>query len=362
MKKYINYILFFTFCNFLFAQKESYITYNVNPAPLGAKKIEIVYDISIPDVYNENVSGVIDFSLQIIDKEDINAPFAKGKEIAFFIETVTPSNKGICTSTYDLPPQLNLSENLPDNKIYRLISKDEALVLLNSKNPYFTNYIPISSKNIELSVGKSSKKSAIDVSFVDRPTVIERGNSFNINTIVNASIDDSQNQPSKVKFEIHIVNKEDVFKIEDVDSQRLVSDSGNSVAISNGTTNLDFRLIAPEIPSKFLPEGKTYRVRLYNDPCCEAKAYPFPFELITKKGKSEKSIFSKRTKVSVTPNPAEDYLTVNSTKRSSTYKIYDMSGSLVKQQNTLRRILVSDLKPGVYLLATDSGVARFTIK
>jgi len=333
MKKYIHYIFFFAFCNFLFAQEKSYITYNVNPVPFGAKKIEIVYDISIPDVYDEKVSGVID-----------------------------SSNKGICTSTFDLPQYLSLSEVLPDNKIYRLISKDEALVLLNPKNPYFTNYIPVSSNNLEISIGKSSKKSEIDVSFFDRPNVVDRGSHFNINTIVKASLNDNQNQSPKVKFEIHIVNKEDVFKIEDVESQRLVSDSGNSVAINNGTSELDFELIAPEIPSKFLPKGKTYRVRLFNDPCCAAKAYPFPFELITKKGKSEKSIFKKRTKISVTPNPAEDYLTVHSTEKSSSYKIYDMSGSLVKEQKTLRHILVSDLKPGVYLLATDSGVTRFTKK
>jgi len=176
------------------------------------------------------------------------------------------------------------------------------------------------------------------------------------------NLDSNATKLPNIKFEIHVVDKKEVHLIEDVKNQRLVSSSEESVTILKGASNYSFKLKAPEIPSKFLPSGKTYRVRLLNDSYSNSKAYPFPHELIVTKSNHEKSIYSDKDKVSISPNPVKDYLIVNSKNKSKSYKIYDISGALVKEQQTIRRIMVSDLKPGVYLLATDYGVTRFTKK
>ncbi len=365
MHKYFTLLIVILSITSSFGQnKNNYVSYTIKPIAINAKQIEIVFDMQLPksNVPNsKKTSGVIDFSLQIINKKEAANPSIKGEEIAFFIEKITLADQKNKSVFLTLPNNLKLKKNLPKNNVYRLTHKDEFLLLLNPENASYEKKIPIKSKNNILSIDGNVKKSSIEITFKNRPVKTERGKHFTLQTEITRS--DTIDYPApKVKFEIHIVNIEEATTIDDVENQRFVSDSGKGITIPPGTSNYDFKLKSPEIPSKFLPKGKTYRVRLLNDSLNKVNAYPFPFELTVIKNKFEKSIFSEKTEVTISPNPVTDYLIVNSKEKSSSYKIYDISGVLVKEQKTIRRIMVSHLKPGVYLLATDSGVTRFTKK
>ncbi len=364
MYKYLTLLIAILSISSFFGQTKNYVSYKIKPIAINAKQIEIVFDMQLPKSTtpnSEKISGIIDFSLQIINKKEAANPSIKGEEIAFFIEKITLSDKKDKSIFLTLPNNLKLKNRLPENNVYRLSHKDEFLLLLNPENANYGKKIPIKTKNNLLNIDRNVKKSSVEIAFINRPSKIERGSDFTLHTEI-THIDTIGALPPKVKFEIHIVNTEEATTIDDVDNQRFMSDSGESISILPGTSNYDFKLKSPEIPSKFLPKGKTYRVRLINDSFNEVNAYPFPFELTVIKNKFEKSIFSEKAEVTISPNPVTDYLIVNSKEKSSSYKIYDISGVLVKEQETIRRIMVSDLKPGVYLLATDSGVTRFTKK
>ncbi|SEM10864.1 Leucine-rich repeat (LRR) protein [Aquimarina amphilecti] len=82
----------------------------------------------------------------------------------------------------------------------------------------------------------------------------------------------------EIGFEIHEVNIEDVLTREDTLDQVLVNQTATQQFI-NGTNNLSYELISPSVPNKDLPEGRTYRVRLFNTEFSNVKTYLPAYEL-----------------------------------------------------------------------------------
>ncbi|WP_299251365.1 leucine-rich repeat domain-containing protein [uncultured Aquimarina sp.] len=83
----------------------------------------------------------------------------------------------------------------------------------------------------------------------------------------------------EIGFQVHEVNVVDVLKTEDVQSQILVFQSDTQQFI-NGTNNLLYELISPSVPNTDLPEGRTYRVRLFNTELGNVKTYLPAYELM----------------------------------------------------------------------------------
>ncbi|WP_299220774.1 hypothetical protein [uncultured Aquimarina sp.] len=82
----------------------------------------------------------------------------------------------------------------------------------------------------------------------------------------------------EIGFQVHEVNISDVLKREDTPDQVLVFESATQQFI-NGTNNLSYELISPSVPNKDLPEGRTYRVRLFNTEFSNVKTYLPAYEL-----------------------------------------------------------------------------------
>ncbi|WP_108805294.1 leucine-rich repeat domain-containing protein [Aquimarina sp. Aq107] len=82
----------------------------------------------------------------------------------------------------------------------------------------------------------------------------------------------------EIGFEIHEVNIEDVLNREDTPDQVLVNQTATQQFI-NGTNNLSYELISPSVPNIDLPEGRTYRVRLFNTEFSNVKTYLPAYEL-----------------------------------------------------------------------------------
>ncbi|MDH7448215.1 leucine-rich repeat domain-containing protein [Aquimarina sp. 2201CG14-23] len=82
----------------------------------------------------------------------------------------------------------------------------------------------------------------------------------------------------EIGFEIHEVNITDVLTREDTVDQVLVIQSATQQFI-NGTNTLLFEMVSPSIPNKDLPEGRTYRVRLFNTESSTVKTYLPAYEL-----------------------------------------------------------------------------------
>ncbi|WP_346883026.1 T9SS type A sorting domain-containing protein [uncultured Algibacter sp.] len=62
------------------------------------------------------------------------------------------------------------------------------------------------------------------------------------------------------------------------------------------------------------------------------------------------------------PNPASTSITISRSIETKTYKVVNLVGSTVKEVNANGRLDVSDLSNGMYLLVTDSGIAKFVKK
>lgn len=74
------------------------------------------------------------------------------------------------------------------------------------------------------------------------------------------------------------MNIEDVLNREDTPDQVLVNQTATQQFI-NGTNNLSYELISPSVPNIDLPEGRTYRVRLFNTEFSNVKTYLPAYEL-----------------------------------------------------------------------------------
>lgn len=355
--------LLIVICQFtLYGQNTTYLNYKVLPTSYNSNEIRVTYEMQLPELKETDtkmISGIIDFSLQIINKKEANNPEIKGEEIAFFIESINLKDTPNKTSSFTLPNNVSFSKTLPENMVYRLIHKYDSLLLLNPDDSSYEKRIPINAQNNILLIDSSVKKPNLNITIVNKPTSVTRGMNYMLETdIIN------QNTAScllpNIKLEVHLVNQENVLTANNTQNQRLISNSGLSTTVQSGISKYFFNLKVPEIPSDFLPEGKTYRVRLINDSISGCKTNLPPFELKVTKNNFEKKIYSENNEVSIFPSPVKDYLIVKTKKKSKNYKIYDISGELVKEQMVLRRISVSDLKPGIYLIETDYGVTRFT--
>lgn len=65
---------------------------------------------------------------------------------------------------------------------------------------------------------------------------------------------------------------------------------------------------------------------------------------------------------SIYPNPVSSELIIGKDVKTKTYRITNVLGSTVKEAEATGKLDVSDLKSGLYLLMTDSGVAKFIKK
>lgn len=71
---------------------------------------------------------------------------------------------------------------------------------------------------------------------------------------------------------------------------------------------------------------------------------------------------SERSKISIYPNPANDFVKINSDVEVNV-NIFDMNGKLVKQGRTNNKTMnITDVPKGVYVLQTDSGTERKSFK
>lgn len=355
--------LFVILCQLtLYGQTKAYINYKVQPTTYESREIKVEYDMLLPVLEETKmVSGIIDFSLQIIHKKDANNLEAKGEEVAFFIESINLNDVPNKVSSFTIPNDISLSQSLPENMVYRLIHKDDSLLLIDPDDPSYEKRIPIKAQSNIILISSNVKNPNLNITLVNKPTSVTRGVEYVLETkIVNKNT--ANCLLPNVKLEVHLVDQKNVFLSKNTKDQRLISDSGLSTIVQSGSSKYFFKLMTPEIPSDFLPEGKTYRVRFVNDSISGCKTNLEPFELKVTKNNYEKKIYSENNEVSIFPNPVKDYLIVKTQKKSKSYKIYDISGELVKEQAVLRRISVSDLKPGIYLIKTDYGVSRFTKK
>ncbi len=62
------------------------------------------------------------------------------------------------------------------------------------------------------------------------------------------------------------------------------------------------------------------------------------------------------------PNPVTTELTISNSIKTNSYEVVNMLGKTVKEVKATGRMDVSDLTSGIYLLVTDSGVAKFVKK
>lgn len=364
MNKIITFLGCFL-CNvILFAQTEPYVYYNVNPVTVGANQITVDFDILFPEIETEETSkiaGLIDFSLQIIDKKNADNPEEKGEEVAFFIESFRLDDPQYKTAVLTLPENTTLQNELPEGKVYRLIHKYNSLLLLDPEDADFEERVPVQAEKNIITFRNATIRNNLKVTYVNFPDVVNKNSNFIIETkITNTDIKDCI--LPNVKMEVHIVDKKNLYAKNNHPSDKLVCKSKGNTTVQAGTTNYYFKIKAPEIPSALLPEGKVYRLRLTNDTLSSCRVQHAPLELVVQEYEEAKISANSNSDVTVYPNPANDFLVITTKKKSKSYKIYDISGELVKKQAILKKISISDLKPGIYLLETDFGVTRFTKK
>ncbi len=114
------------------------------------------------------------------------------------------------------------------------------------------------------------------------------------------------------------------------------------------------------VNSNWVPDENYYIDRYYND-----VFYLFPFAKRTFSYKKNilliTSLFNQKQKLSVYPNPAKDYLILN-TPIYSQYTITDIRGRTV-QQGTINsnntQINISTLKPGIYIIRIGKDKSKF---
>jgi len=258
-------------------------------------------------------------------------------------------------------------ENLPDNKIYRFVNlNNQDSFLFDSNTNEFRGIVAVANNPVDdsplINVGGSSQFSNIDIVFTDRSTVVVPTNDFIIKTNMKANFPDPQFDFASVKLQIHIVDENNVFNMEDVTPQDLISETA-FINIPNGNSNIDFTLTAPSILSKDLPSGKVYRVRLVNNIFNTQSAFPFPHQLFVVTNPTlSNADFSKKETFSFYPNPAQDIITINSATTTDTYKIFNMSGQTVNEVTSSGKISIAHLTSGTYFLANKKGIVKFVKK
>jgi hypothetical protein len=84
-------------------------------------------------------------------------------------------------------------------------------------------------------------------------------------------------------------------------------------------------------------------------------------ELISKANATLSSVkFNSNKLTSFYPNPTNDVLNFGNDVQTNSYKVLSVTGALIKEVKATSRTLdVSDLKAGLYFIATDNAVAKF---
>ncbi len=360
--KYFSFMLtLFYFCNI---QAQDLLGYRVDPIPLGANEFTVALTSDVPDPAEGPATYQFELFLQIIDKANVDNAQAVGEDITSFFEVIG-SGDGEFTSnrTIQLPFGMTFQENLPDDKVYRLVNKDDMVAeLVDDTTFQNSGFVSIVSNNasLELSIGESSRFSNIDVSFTDRSaSIFSNTTDFVIATNIEATI--GEFELASAKFQVHIVDRANLFIMEDVSPQELISESA-FITIPNGNSNLNFTLDTPTVLSQNLPNGKVYRIRLVNGELNDQFAFPFPYELsvIDEATLSNTTIKNRRT-TTLSPNPATNTISINNTlKDNQTITIYTSNGLKVYEQKAnSKRLDISFLNSGLYFLVCNDGRFKF---
>lgn len=367
MKTFLTFCFILISFNFLTAQ-DGVVFYQVEPIPLGATEFTVLFEVNAPEPPEGFACGFGILFLQTIDRESVNDPFVQGEDIMeVFIDACTSDSVYSYTRTFNLPAGMSFQENLPNNKVYRLIDQfNSGLPLFNDSTNEDAGYLSLFDylAEQEIIIGGSSRFSNITLSFIDRITTIEDfTNNFTIKTSVEANI--SEFDFTSVKFQIHIVDDANIFEMDDVTPQELVSESDYK-DISQGNSNIDFTLATPTVLSENLPAGKSYRVRLVNDEFNSENAFPFPYKLtVVAEGLlSIPEIIDEKQLVSVYPNPSSNFIEVSGLTNVESYKIFDISGTFIKEVPVSDQLIISNLTSGMYILTTKDNIfiSRFIKK
>lgn len=359
--KYLTFIFaLFYFCN---TQAQGLLGYRVDPIPLGANAFTVVLTSDVPDPAEGPATYQFELFLQIIDKADVDNALAVGEDITSFFEAMVSGDGEFTSSrTIQLPDGMTFQENLPDNKVYRLVNKGNLdAELIDNDTFQNTGFVSIISNDssLELSVGENSRFSNIDVSFTDRSaSVLSNTANFTIATNVEAMI--GEFELASAKFQIHIVDRANLFIMEDVSPQEFISESA-FMPIPNGNSNLNFTLDTPAILSENLPEGKVYRIRLVNGEFNDQFAFPFPYELsVRDEATLSNTEIENRSAITLSPNPATDTISINTLKGNQNITIYTSNGLKVyEHKSNAKRLDVSFLNSGLYVLVCNEGRFKF---
>lgn len=365
--KRILLILFLVNYTVSFSQETGLVFYTVEAIPPNATSFTVFFSVDIPDFPNKDVIGTDSYIIEIVDESEVTTtPIGSGEEVFFFGENFGEGSYDF-DITYNLPDGVSFIENLPDGKVYRIGSYGG--VLLDNGTFEDLGNVQSDTPNNQLDVGKDIIETRVAVTFLERPKLVVADENFTIETSILSS--KFINETAIIRFEIHEVDKEDVYDIFDVASQNTLLSStpfqtfeGSGNGTVGTTTEADFILKAPLIQNKDLPDGRTYRVRLFNSPGATSLTYPFPYELTVTDEATVLSSpdFNDAKQIALYPNPAVNIMSVETDIKTKTYKIYNASGALVNEAIANGKLAVSHLKTGVYFLVTDAGATKFVKK
>ncbi|KAA1244000.1 T9SS type A sorting domain-containing protein [Aquimarina sp. RZ0] len=337
-----------------FAQSDGYgfINYQPENVPPGATSVTINFSSIIDDFPNNEAVGSIFFYIEEIDEEDLNVFGPIGTELGFF-NFVLGEGAIDFTEAIPLNQGESFSDQLPSGRIYRIYAQGGIITDVNT-NEQLGNMD--AGDPMEIKVSTNIYESKIDLTILERSEQVLQSEDFIIKTRIDTEPLDID-EFGQIRFQIHEVDESDILKIGDVGSQVFVSQS-ESIFITSGIIDQDITITAPSVLSKDLPEGRTYRVRVLNEG--SVRAAPFPYELkVIDETTLSVSDHSLSEPITIYPNPVINSIKIHGNLVVDVYKIYGLSGRLIKKMNNKESLDVSDLVPGIYFLLTDMGTARF---
>ncbi|MDH7448225.1 T9SS type A sorting domain-containing protein [Aquimarina sp. 2201CG14-23] len=339
----------------LFSQSGS-VFYMVNGIPPGASSIDIFVDFQVDNFPDNEALGSVFFSVEEIDEVNISSPIYTGTVLGF-IEFVLEEGQSTFSETINLNPGITLTDELPTGRVYRIVAEGGVIQDINTfENLGVMSALPLYQK---LDVGGNIFDSRINVSFIEKPKEVILNDNFIIKTEINTGTL-PEFDFGEIRFQIHEVDEADVYTLEDVPNQTFISQSSAIVINSSGTVNHDFTLAAPSVLTNNLPSGRVYRVRVLNTGT--TKTYPFPYKLTVSTTLTVDDFNTSSQKIAFYPNPAIDRIIIDTNIDTDSYRVYSLSGKMIKEEKAMGTLEVGDLTTGIYFLVTDSGTTKFIKK
>ncbi|WP_299440439.1 T9SS type A sorting domain-containing protein [uncultured Aquimarina sp.] len=348
-------LLFVILSQFIFSQNGS-LFYMVDGIPSGASSIDVFIDALIDDFPDNEALGNVFFSIEEIDEVNISSPIYTGTVLGTF-SFVLGEGQSTFTETIDLVSGVTLTDELPEGRVYRVVAEGGVIQDFNTfEDLGIMSAFPEYQK---LDFGGNIFDSIINVSFVDKPKEVITNDNFIIKTEINTSTL-PEFDFGEIRFQIHEVDEEDLYTLEDVPNQSFISQSSSIQINASGTITHDFTLAAPSVISSSLQSGRGYRVRVLNTGTIIT--YPFPYKLNVSTTLSVNDFNINPKKIIVYPNPAIQTITIDTNIVSDSYRVYNQSGKMVKEEKADGTLDVENLSPGIYFLVTDNGATKFVKK